>query len=34
MTLPRSGIQVVSLTHYLQGLPCVQLLGDLGADVV
>ena len=34
MTLPLSGIQVVSLTHYLQGPSCVQFLGDLGADVV
>jgi crotonobetainyl-CoA:carnitine CoA-transferase CaiB-like acyl-CoA transferase len=34
MIAPLDGIQVVSLTHYLQGPSCVQFLADLGADVV
>ncbi|HEY4464335.1 MAG TPA: CaiB/BaiF CoA-transferase family protein [Streptosporangiaceae bacterium] len=29
-----TGVKVVSLTHFLQGPSCVQVLADLGADVV
>ncbi|MFD4957834.1 CaiB/BaiF CoA transferase family protein [Microbacterium sp. NPDC058389] len=34
MTLPLAGVRVVSLTHYLQGPACAQMLADLGADMV
>lgn len=34
MTNLLDGVKVVSLTHYLQGPACVQILADLGADVI
>lgn len=34
MNLPLAGFKVISLTHYLQGPSCAQLLGDLGADLI
>lgn len=34
MKLPLENVKIINLTHYLQGPSCVQLLADLGADVI